>query len=261
VFPPGLEEQYPGMLQRIRIFLLEQSELAVNMTPKNANGAFLLSILDENKLRYVLKTMLDENEFLSPYGIRSISRYHAEHPYVFYVNGQEYRVDYWPAESESPMFGGNSNWRGPIWFPINALIVRALHNLHLYYGDNFKIECPTGSGHLMNLGEVAADIAQRLTNIFLKDNNGRRPLYSRSEKSESDLLWKDYLNFYEYFHGDTGAGLGANHQTGWSGFVAALIQIFDTGGGRRLVKRREEQMKTQVDIVPTAGEEIPGVHA
>jgi hypothetical protein len=231
------------------------------MTPKNANGAFLLSILDENKLRYVLKTMLDENEFLSPYGIRSISRYHAEHPYVFYVNGQEYRVDYWPAESESPMFGGNSNWRGPIWFPINALIVRALHNLHLYYGDNFKIECPTGSGHLMNLGEVAADIAQRLTNIFLKDNNGRRPLYSRSEKSESDLLWKDYLNFYEYFHGDTGAGLGANHQTGWSGFVAALIQIFDTGGGRRLVKRREEQMKTQVDIVPTAGEEIPGVHA
>jgi mannosylglycerate hydrolase MGH1-like protein len=251
VFPPSLEKRYPEMLKRIRAFLSEQSELAVNMTSRNASGAFLLSIMDETKLRHVLKVMLDENEFLSPYGIRSISRYHAEHPYIFHVNGQEYRVDYWPAESESGMFGGNSNWRGPIWFPINALIVRALHNLHLYYGENFKIECPTGSGRLMNLAEVSEEIAQRLINIFLPDENGKRPIYTRIEKYQTDPHCKDYLNFYEYFHGDTGAGVGAKHQTGWSGFVAALIQIFSAEGGRRFIKRREEEMKTTVSTKTT----------
>jgi len=261
VFPPALEERFPEMLRRVRSFLSEQSELAVNMTPKNANGAFLLSIMDESKLRDVLKVMLDENEFLSPYGIRSISRYHAEHPYIFNANGQEYRVDYWPAESESGMFGGNSNWRGPIWFPINALIVRALHNLHLYYGDNFKIECPTGSGNLKNLSEVAEDIALRLTGIFLTDKNGRRPLYGNDEKSQNDPHWKDHLMFYEYFHGDTGAGVGANHQTGWSGFVAALIQIFVAEGGRRFVRKREEEMKTTVQAVKTAGKPVEEAHA
>jgi hypothetical protein len=145
--------------------------------------------------------MLDEKEFLSPYGIRSISRLHAEHPYVFYANGQEYKVDYWPAESNSGMFGGNSNWRGPVWFPINALIVRALHNLHLYYGDNFKIECPTGSGKLMNLSEVAKEIADRLTNIFLRNKDQKRPLYGGIDKFQDDPKWRDYLMFYEYFHG------------------------------------------------------------
>jgi len=261
VFPPSLEEIYPQMIKRIRTFLAEHSDLAVNMTPKNSSGAFLLSIMDESKLRDVLKVMLDEKEFLSPHGIRSISRYHAEHPYVFNVNGQEYRVDYWPAESESGMFGGNSNWRGPIWFPINALIVRALHNLHLYYGDNFKIECPTGSGNLMNLAEVSEDIAHRLNNIFLRDKNNKRPLYGNIEKFQNDPHWKDYLMFYEYFHGDSGAGVGANHQTGWSGFVAALIQIFSAAGGRRFIRRREEEMKTKIEAVKAHSEQEEEVHA
>jgi len=253
VFPPDMEERYPEMLKRVRTFLTEQPELAVNMTRKNEAGTFLLSVMDESKLRYVLAKMLDENEFLSPYGIRSISRYHAANPYIFYVNGQQYRVDDWPAESESTMFGGNSNWRGPIWFPINALIVRALHNLHLYYGNNFKVECPTGSGNLMNLSEVAGEIAHRLTNIFMRNENEQRPLYDGIDKFQKDPNWRDYLMFFEYFHGDTGAGVGANHQTGWSGFVATLIQLFDGGVGKRLLKRREERMKTAT-FVTTPGE-------
>lgn len=246
VFPPVIEERYPELLRRVRGFLADHPELAENMAPKNAAGAFMLSIMDEKKLRAVLEKMLDEKEFLSPYGIRSISRYHAEHPYVFYVNGQEHRVDYWPAESQSGMFGGNSNWRGPIWFPINALIVRALYNMHFYYGDNFKVECPTGSGNMMTLNEVATDLAHRLTNIFMKDENGKRALYDDIDKMQKDPNWNDYLMFYEYFHGDTGAGVGANHQTGWSGFVAALIQIFLSGGGRKMMEKREETMKTKV---------------
>ena len=256
VFPPSLEQRYPELLKRVRTFLSEQKELAVNMTPKNANGAFLLSIMDESKLRDVLKVMLDENEFLSPYGIRSISRYHREHPYIFYVNGQENRVDYWPAESESGMFGGNSNWRGPIWFPTNALILRALHNLHLYYGDDFKVECPTGSGNMMNLAQVATELANRLTNIFLRAEDGMRPLYDGIDKFQQDPYFRDYLLFFEYFHGDTGAGVGAKHQTGWSGFVAALIQIFSAEGGRRLIKMREEEMRTKV-AVQTPGNGVP----
>ena len=170
--------------------------------------------------------MLDENEFLSPYGIRALSRYHAEHPYVFSAGGQEYRVSYLPAESDTGMFGGNSNWRGPIWMPVNALIIRALLHYYAYYGDNFKIECPTGSGNLMNLFEVAREIANRLTRIFLRDENGRRPVFGGAEKFQSDPHWRDYLLFYEYFHGDNGAGIGASHQTGWTGVVAALIELF-----------------------------------
>jgi len=251
VFPPDNEEKFAELLKRVRSFLADHPELAEGMTRKNAAGTFLLSIMDEKKLRYVLEKMLDENEFLSPYGIRSISRYHAEHPYIFYVNGHEYRVDYWPAESESGMFGGNSNWRGPIWFPINALIVRALHNLHLYYGDNFKIECPTGSGNMMNLSEVAGEISNRLTSIFLRNANQKRPLYDDIEKFQSDLHWRDYLMFYEYFHGDKGSGVGANHQTGWSGFVATLIQLFSGGAGRRFLKEREDAMHTKVIVQPT----------
>jgi len=249
VFPPDIEGRFPELLRRVRAFLSERPDLATNMTRKNEAGTFLLSIMDETKLRHVLARMLDEDEFLSPYGIRSISRFHATHPYIFYVNGQQYRVDYWPAESESGMFGGNSNWRGPIWFPINALIVRALHNLHLYYGDNFKIECPTGSGNLMTLAEVAEEIANRLTNIFMRNENGKRPLYDNLEKFQSDPEWRDHLMFFEYFHGDTGAGVGANHQTGWSGFVAALIQLFKGEGGKKFLKRREERMKTGVKVV------------
>jgi hypothetical protein len=170
--------------------------------------------------------MLDENEFLSPYGIRALSRYHLEHPYVFRVHGEEFRVSYLPAESDSGMFGGNSNWRGPIWMPVNALIIRALLSYYLYYGDNFKIECPTGSGKMMNLFEVSKEIANRLIKILVRDRDGRRPVYGGTEKFQSDPYWRDHILFYEYFHGDLGAGLGASHQTGWTGLVAKFIQLF-----------------------------------
>jgi mannosylglycerate hydrolase MGH1-like protein len=170
--------------------------------------------------------MLDENEFLSPYGIRSLSKFHEQHPYILNVGGQEYRVDYLPAESNTGMFGGNSNWRGPVWMPVNVMLIRALLNFYLYYGDNFKIECPTGSGKMMNLFEVSKDIADRLTRIFLRDERGQRPVYGGTEKFQSDPHWRDHILFYEYFHGDNGAGLGASHQTGWTGCVAKLIQLY-----------------------------------
>jgi len=176
--------------------------------------------------------MLDENEFLSPYGIRSLSKFHERNPYILHVGGQEYKVDYLPAESNTGMFGGNSNWRGPIWMPVNAMIIRSLLNFYLYYGDNFKVECPTGSGKMMNLFEVAKEIADRLTRIFLRDPStgsgqaGRRPVYGGTEKFQTDPHWRDHILFYEYFHGDNGAGLGASHQTGWTGVVAKLIQLF-----------------------------------
>jgi hypothetical protein len=186
----------------------------------------IIALVNEDRLRRILSRMLDENEFLSPYGIRALSRYHAEHPYIFSVQGQEYRVDYLPAESDTGMFGGNSNWRGPIWMPVNVLLIRALLQYYLYYGDNFKIECPTGSGNSMNLFEVAREIANRLTRIFLRDEAGRRPVFGGTEKFQNDPYWRDHLLFYEYFHGDNGAGIGASHQTGWTGLVAPLIEIF-----------------------------------
>jgi hypothetical protein len=208
----------------------------------------LIALVNQDRLRRILTRMLHENEFLSPYGIRSLSRYHAERPYVFTAGGQEYRVSYLPAESDSGMFGGNSNWRGPIWVPVNALIIRGLLHYHAYYGDNFKIECPTGSGKLMNLFEVAREIANRLMGIFLLDETGRRPVFGGVEKFQRDSHWRDNLLFYEYFHGDNGAGIGASHQTGWTGLVGALIRIFgvivpeDWAGGRpppvELEKRR-----------------------
>src|ERR1700732_3988630 len=163
---------------------------------------------------------------MPPYGIRALSRYHAEHPYVFSVQGQEYRVNYLPAESDTGMFGGNSNWRGPIWMPVNALLIRALMSYYLYYGDNFKIECPTGSGNSMNLFEVSREIASRLTRIFLRDEAGGRPVFGGAEKFQSDPYWRDHLLFYEYFHGDNGAGIGASHQTGWTGLIATGIALY-----------------------------------
>jgi hypothetical protein len=208
----------------------------------------IMGLVNQTRLRRILTRMLDENEFLSPYGIRSLSRYHAEHPYVFSVQGQEYRVSYLPAESDTGMFGGNSNWRGPIWMPVNALIIRALLHYFSYYGDNFKIECPTGSSNLMNLFEVAREITNRLTRIFLRDESGRRPVFGGAEKFQRDPHWRDNLLFYEYFHGDNGAGIGASHQTGWTGVVAGLIDIFGKldaetflQGGREAVFGREAE--------------------
>jgi hypothetical protein len=210
----------------------------------------ILALVNPDRLRRILTRMLDENEFLSAYGIRSLSRYHADHPYVFSVRGQEYRVSYLPAESDSGMFGGNSNWRGPIWMPVNALIIRALLHYYAYYGDNFKIECPTGSGKLMNLSEVAREITNRLTSIFLRDGDGRRPVFGGAEKLQRDPHWRDNLLFYEYFHGDNGAGIGASHQTGWTGVIAALIEMFGKvdaeeflqGGAATAFSQRKERV-------------------
>jgi hypothetical protein len=180
--------------------------------------------------------MLDENEFFGPHGIRALSKYHEQHPFVLNVHGEEYRVDYLPAESNTGMFGGNSNWRGPVWMPVNALIVRGLLNLYSFYGDEFKVECPTGSGNFMTLFEVAHEISNRLAGIFLRNAEGKRPVYGGAEKFQNDPNWRDYILFYEYFHADNGAGLGASHQTGWTGVVAKLMQIFASVSADRMLK-------------------------
>ena len=229
VFDGKIITDYPNIRERFQKFLEARPELTAfihDPTKLGHSGRRLASILNEAKLRRVLATMLDENEFLSPYGIRSISRYHAKHPYVFRVGDQEYGVSYLPAESDSGMFGGNSNWRGPIWMPVNALIVRALLHYFQYYGKDFTVECPTGSGRLMNLYEVAEEISRRLASIFLRDKDGRRPVYGGARKFQEDPHWRDLILFYEYFHGDNGAGLGASHQTGWTGIVARLMHLF-----------------------------------
>ena len=191
------------------------------------NGRRMLAVLDEDKLRRVLEKMLDEDEFLSPYGLRALSRYHLEHPFRMDVHGQTYEVHYMPAESDSGLFGGNSNWRGPIWFPVNYLILRGLLHLYAYYGDEFKVECPTGSGVEMTLFEIAEELGRRLVSIFVPDEDGRRPVWGGAEKFQTDPAWNDHLLFYEYFHGDNGAGVGANHQTGWTGLVAKMIQVMN----------------------------------
>jgi hypothetical protein len=187
--------------------------------------------------------MLDEKEFLGPYGLRALSRHHADNPYVFHVKEQEYRVGYLPGESDNAMFGGNSNWRGPVWMPVNALIIRALLQYYGYYGNEFTVECPTGSGRRMNLYQVAEEISRRLSGLFLRDDGGRRPVNAGARKFE-DPHWRDCIQFYEYFHGDTGAGLGASHQTGWTGVIARTMHLFATltpeqlleGGARAFAK-------------------------
>jgi hypothetical protein len=215
-------------MRRIERFLERRPGLVANIHPvdqKGVAGRRLLSILTESKLRRVLARMLDEERFLSPYGIRSLSRWHKDHPYTFQVHGEEYRVVYEPAESGSGMFGGNSNWRGPVWFPVNILIIRALLEMYQYYGDDFRIDCPTGSGRSMSLFEVARELSSRLVAIFRKDQYGRRPVFGGANKFQEDPHWRDCLLFYEYFHGDNGAGMGASHQTGWTGLVARLIDV------------------------------------
>ncbi|HEY8159104.1 MAG TPA: glucosidase [Methylobacter sp.] len=218
----------PNFIRRAQAFYRRHPELLTNMhlpSQLGASGRRMLSVFNEQKLRRVLAKMLDENEFFSPYGIRSLSRYHQEHPFVFHHAGQEFRVDYLPGDSNSGMFGGNSNWRGPVWMPVNFLLISALFRLHGYYGDKFTVECPTGSGQYMTLFEVAHELSNRLTSIFLRNSNGRRPVYGGTEKFQADPYWKDWVLFYEYFHGDNGAGIGASHQTGWTGCVARIIQI------------------------------------
>jgi Glycosyl hydrolase family 63 C-terminal domain len=219
-------DRMPGFTRRLDWFVKNRPDLTLNIARMHGgqNDRLLLSIIDADRLRAILRLMLSEEEFLSPYGIRALSQKHREFPYVKQVGGMEYRVDYEPAESTSGLFGGNSNWRGPVWFPMNYLIIESLQKYHFFYGDAFKVECPTGSGVMMTLAEVAEEISRRLTRIFLRGSNGRRPVYERMEKFQADPLWNDLILFFEYFHGDIGAGVGASHQTGWTGLIAKLLQ-------------------------------------
>ncbi|MDQ1040256.1 hypothetical protein QFZ75_006672 [Streptomyces sp. V3I8] len=231
VFRPSQLARVSGIGERLRQFADRHPSLSVTLVSARAGaagGPRLLSVVDEKKLLRVLSYLLSEDEFLSPYGIRSLSRHHAEHPYRFWVHGEEYHVGYLPAESDTGMFGGNSNWRGPVWFPMNALVVRALLNLYGFYGDDLTVECPTGSGVRMTLFEVAQEISDRLTRLFLRGDDGRRPVYGGQQVFQDDPHWRDLLLFHEYFHGDNGAGIGAAHQTGWTGLVAMLMSVFGT---------------------------------
>jgi hypothetical protein len=220
---------HPALVERIAVYLERNRDLLANIADPfkpGVQGRRLLSLVNEDKLRRILARMLDEERFLGPHGIRSISRIHLTEPYELTIEGSTYRVQYEPAESTTAMFGGNSNWRGPVWFPINLLIIRALLQNYRYYGDEFRIACPTGSGNELTLFEIAKVLADRLISTFLRDGHGRRPVYGGAERFQSDPHWRDLILFYEYFHGDNGAGLGASHQTGWTGLVAPLIQLF-----------------------------------
>jgi hypothetical protein len=231
VFDATLLARYPAVEQGLRRFLHARPELTVSIhdpLERGIAGRLMASVLNERNLRRVLSLMLDEREFLSPFGIRSVSRYHAERPFEFRIGGDVHRLSYLAAESDSGMFGGNSNWRGPIWMPVNALIIRALLQYYSYYGDDFTVECPTGSGTRMSLYRVAEELARRLAGIFLRDGRGRRPVYGGTRKFQEDPHWRDLVLFYEYFHGDNGAGLGASHQTGWTGLVARTMHLFAT---------------------------------
>jgi hypothetical protein len=231
VFEGELVGKYPELGEEMRRSLAARSELRAfihDPIEVGCGGRRLASVLNETKLRRVLAKMLDENEFLSVHGIRALSRYHDEHPYVFRAGHQDFSVSYLPAESDTGMFGGNSNWRGPVWMPVNGLIIRALLQYYSYYGNEFTVECPTGSGRQMNLYQVAEELSRRLNNIFLKDKDGRRPVYGGTRKFQEDPEWRDYLSFFEYFHGDNGAGLGASHQTGWTGIIARGMHLFAT---------------------------------
>jgi hypothetical protein len=231
VFQADAASKYPKLKEMIDLFRKRHPELISHVAPLDGNfigyqNRRLLSILNKNKLERVLAYLLDENEFLGPYGIRSLSRYHQDHPFNFFVGDQPYEVQYLPAESNTGMFGGNSNWRGPVWMPVNTLIIRALMNLYGFYGDEFTVECPTGSGQRMTLYEVAKEISRRLANTFLRNADGQRPVYGGTAKFQEDPHWRDLILFYEYFHGDNGAGLGASHQTGWTGLIAPIMDIF-----------------------------------
>jgi hypothetical protein len=219
----------PNFKKRLEWFINNRPDLKQNvacMETKGIGARRLLAIVSRDKLRRILQKMLDESEFFSDYGIRAVSRYHADHPYIFEVNGSHFCVDYEPAESSSGLFGGNSNWRGPVWFPVNYLLIESLQKFHYYLGDDFKVECPTGSGKWLTLWEVASELSQRLIRIFLRNPSGQCPVYGGTQKFQTDSHWRDLILFYEYFHGDNGAGIGASHQTGWTGLVAKLIQQF-----------------------------------
>jgi len=217
----------PGFRRRMLWFIKHRPDLCLNVASITRQGQqerTMLSLVHHSRLQRVLQIMLDENEFLSPYGIRGVSRYHLDHPYILRADGQEHLVDYEPAESRTNLFGGNSNWRGPVWFPVNFLMIESLQRYHHYFGDELQVEFPTGSGVKMTLAEVARQLSRRLSHLFLRDEHGRRPVFGGAEKFQSDPYFRDNILFYEYFNGDNGAGLGASHQTGWTALVAKLLQ-------------------------------------
>jgi hypothetical protein len=256
VIYPDILEKFPEFTSRIRRFLERNPRLVANVAPPEAGykGRAIMSALNQGKLRRILHHMLDESEFFGPYGIRSISRFHKDHPFVFHEQGREFSVSYQPAESETALFGGNSNWRGPVWFPMNFLILRGFMHFYLYYGDDFKVECPTGSGKMLTLYEVCAELSRRLCSTFLKDpaNNGRRPVYGGREKFQTDPHWRDLILFYEYFQGDNGAGIGASHQTGWTGLVARLIGLSVGIDSKRLLNFEHKPVLTETSSPPAS---------
>jgi hypothetical protein len=224
---PELLDTLPEFKKNLEWYLTNRPGMANLVSRWHAPGAGdrrLLSLLRGHRMKRILRRMLDESEFLSDYGVRSLSRYHVKHPYQFRCEDRTVEVKYEPGESTSGLFGGNSNWRGPIWFPVNFLIIESLQKFHHYYGDDFKIECPTGSGVFMTIEEVASELGRRLARLFLRGQDGRRPVYGENEFFQRDPHFRDYINFYEYFHGDNGRGLGASHQTGWTGLIAKICQ-------------------------------------
>jgi hypothetical protein len=260
VLEPGTLNTHPRIAELVALFrkrhpeVIEKIASAEDLSKGGYMGRRLLTACNRPKLLSALKYMLDENEFLSPYGIRSLSKYHEKHPFVFYLQGREYKVQYLPAESNTGMFGGNSNWRGPIWMPVNGLIIRALLQMYPFYGPDFKVECPTGSGNYMTLFEVAKEIGRRNASIFLRDANGQRPVYGGTKKFQDDPHWRDYILFYEYFHGDNGAGLGASHQTGWTGLIARALDIFARVKQEDLLLSRKGELAAKVTRQQVAGE-------
>jgi Glycosyl hydrolase family 63 C-terminal domain len=224
---PEIMGKLHGFRRRLQWFMENRPHLRRHITTAHApdrGTRRLLSIVGADQLPRMLQLMLDESEFLSPYGIRSVSRVHRDRPFVLSIDGMEHRVSYEPAESSSALFGGNSNWRGPVWFPVNYLLIESLQKFHHFFGDRLRVPCPTGSTRMLNLWQVALEISQRLTRIFLPDAHGRRAVYGGTEIFQTDPHWRDLLLFYEYFHGDNGAGIGASHQTGWTALVAKLLQ-------------------------------------
>ena len=223
--------EFPELVEGATEFLTRHPALTAALPgqgrqAQQTEGPVIFAVFNQERLRRILAKMLDEQEFLGPHGIRAISRYHADHPYVFSMDGQEYSVHYLPAESDTGMFGGNSNWRGPVWVPINVMLIRALLNLYVFAGDDFTVECPTGSGRQMNLYQVAEELTERLVSTFRRDAGGRRPVHGGQPVFQTDPHWRDLLLFYEYYHGDNGAGIGASHQTGWSGTIGILPLLF-----------------------------------
>jgi len=261
VFEGDVSTKHPRLMEMIAQFRARHPEMASHVAPTEAgftgyNGRKLLSILNATKLRRVLRYLLDEQEFLGPYGIRSLSRYHLDHPFRFWAAGQEFAVHYLPAESNNGMFGGNSNWRGPVWMPVNGLIVRALINLYAFYGNDFTVECPTGSGRQMNLFQVAEEITRRLASTFQRNQQGQRPVYGGTKKFQDDPHWRDLILFYEYFHGDNGAGLGASHQTGWTGLIALLVDMFGRVDAKSILESQRALLQARVVREQVGGEAV-----